>query len=548
MSDHIQIGATAPRIQYTADGAQTVFPYPFPIFEAADLEVYLDAVAQSSGFTVSGVGISAGGSVLFASAPAAGALVTLRRNIAIARTSDFQEGGALRAKVLNDELDRLTASLQQVATALGRSLVLSPVDPADGLVLPSLAERAGALLGFDASGLPYAFNAATFKGDKGDKGDKGEDGLGIGDMRSANNLSELADAAAARLNLALGSAALAATADFATASHTHVMADVTDFSGGADQTARDQIALTNLRLLLNSSVASGALAQGYQWELASDEWAAASTNQIFTSSTPNYYGNPGGYSSNLIPTMTGNTAPSGVASASCVETAGQEYYAFDASNSTGWWTPAGTTTGWLAYQFASSTVVNKYAITDAGNVATAPKAWTFEGWSGSAWIVLDTRSGVTFSGGQTQAFTFSNSTAYLKYRLNVTQNGGHGTYLGVATLAMFSAMTPANMTLISPTAISVASPPIRIAAYFLWKDDSGSAELGTDLTVELSRDGGTTWTASTITPLAAFDGAYSVIKARADVSEQPSGTSLRMRIKTLNNKAQRIAAPVIYEE
>ena len=52
MAIHIQIGDISPRIQYTGNGSQTVFTYPFPIFTAADMEVWLDNVKQSTGFTV----------------------------------------------------------------------------------------------------------------------------------------------------------------------------------------------------------------------------------------------------------------------------------------------------------------------------------------------------------------------------------------------------------------------------------------------------------------------------------------------------------------
>ena len=68
---HIQIGDITPRIQYTGDGVQTLFTYPFPIFQAADMEVFLDNVKQATGFTVNGAGQSAGGDVTFDSAPAA---------------------------------------------------------------------------------------------------------------------------------------------------------------------------------------------------------------------------------------------------------------------------------------------------------------------------------------------------------------------------------------------------------------------------------------------------------------------------------------------
>lgn len=156
MSDHIVIGDIRPRIQYTADGTQQDFTYPFPIFAAADLKVYLADAPQAAGFAVSGAGQSAGGSVHFDAPPAAGTRVTLVRALAIARTSDFQEGGAFRAKTLNDELDRQTAFIQEVGERIERAIVAAPTESAAPLVLPPPVERAGALLGFDAAGAPIA--------------------------------------------------------------------------------------------------------------------------------------------------------------------------------------------------------------------------------------------------------------------------------------------------------------------------------------------------------------------------------------------------------
>ncbi|MBF0093256.1 MAG: hydrolase, partial [Alphaproteobacteria bacterium] len=126
MPTHIQIGDTAPRAQYTANGTQTVFPYPFAIFLVSDLEVYLADALQSSGYAVSGAGADAGGNVTFAAAPASGAVVTLRRRLAIRRTTDFQDNGLFRAKVINDELDYQTAAIQQVADDVTLALKRSP--------------------------------------------------------------------------------------------------------------------------------------------------------------------------------------------------------------------------------------------------------------------------------------------------------------------------------------------------------------------------------------------------------------------------------------
>lgn len=138
MPTHIQIGDVTPRIQYTGDGTQTAFTYIFPIFEDADMQVYLDNAKQSSGYTVTGAGESSGGSVTFDVAPPVSVTVTLARRIAIERVSDFQESGEFRSKVINDELDYLTASLQQVADDQSRSAQISVTDPSSpDVTLPS---------------------------------------------------------------------------------------------------------------------------------------------------------------------------------------------------------------------------------------------------------------------------------------------------------------------------------------------------------------------------------------------------------------------------
>lgn len=154
MAEHITIGDVAPRIRYVANGVVSTFSYPFAIFAAEDLEVYLGATRQVTGYTVAGAGNSAGGSVTFAIAPVAATIVTLRRRRAIKRLTDFQEGGEFRAKTINDELDILTAVDQQIGDDLTRALRLDATDADVSMVLPPAAQRAGRYLGFDAAGAP----------------------------------------------------------------------------------------------------------------------------------------------------------------------------------------------------------------------------------------------------------------------------------------------------------------------------------------------------------------------------------------------------------
>lgn len=160
MAEHIKIGDVAPRVQYVADGVQTEFTYPFPIFAARDLEIRLDGAVVAGGFVVTGAGASEGGSVIFAEPPAAGVRVTLRRRLPIARVTDFQNNGLLRARTLNDELDYQVAVIQELAEELARSLRIGPAD-GGALLLPPREARANRALGFDSLGNVTVFDRNT---------------------------------------------------------------------------------------------------------------------------------------------------------------------------------------------------------------------------------------------------------------------------------------------------------------------------------------------------------------------------------------------------
>jgi hypothetical protein len=158
MAEHIRIGDVAPRVQYVADGTQSVFAYPFPIFSATDLECLVNGERRETGFTIQGAGQSEGGSVTFAAAPAAGTRITLRRRMRVQRVTDFQPNGLLRADTLNDELDYQVAALQEIRDELASSLRADPSDPPAGLTLPPRAGRANRVLGFDSTGAIALFD------------------------------------------------------------------------------------------------------------------------------------------------------------------------------------------------------------------------------------------------------------------------------------------------------------------------------------------------------------------------------------------------------
>jgi len=154
MTDHIKMPDVAPLTRDVANGTQTVFSYPFPIFASEDLKVYFDGAPQYSGFDVAAAGETGGGTITFDAAPPAGTILTLERRLPLERMTDFLEGGDFSAQAINNELDYLTGSIQQVDRDLSPMLRYSDHETPANVILPDRASRAGKALGFDGDGNP----------------------------------------------------------------------------------------------------------------------------------------------------------------------------------------------------------------------------------------------------------------------------------------------------------------------------------------------------------------------------------------------------------
>lgn len=164
MAGQMLVGAVVPRIQYEADGWQTEFPFPFVIFKAGDLQVFIDEAlraSQGGGYTVDGVASNDGGTVVFSTPPPNGARITLRRKLTLERLTNFQDGGAFRARVLNDQLDFLTAALQELEAQLDRAAVKAPTadDPVSVTLPPAVAGKA---IGWSDDGLSLVNDPTDF--------------------------------------------------------------------------------------------------------------------------------------------------------------------------------------------------------------------------------------------------------------------------------------------------------------------------------------------------------------------------------------------------
>ncbi|MCY1023357.1 SBBP repeat-containing protein [Pyxidicoccus sp. MSG2] len=129
---------------------------------------------------------------------------------------------------------------------------------------------------------------------------------------------------------------------------------------------------------------------------------------------------------NMVPVMTGASTPSGLVSRSGVfSTSYEAWQAFDGTNSM-WLSLENQTPAWIGYQwFNGAKTIQRYAITYTnGSITTrSPKQWTFEGWNGSAWVVLDTRTNqVNWAGFERREYAVPSPGAYTRYRLNVTDD------------------------------------------------------------------------------------------------------------------------------
>ncbi len=152
------VGSGVPYNAYTGNGVTTVFAYGFTLLNEDDLLVTINGTVTSS-YTVSGVGVAAGGSITFSSAPANGAAVLLQRVIQLVRDAEYQTDGDLQANTLNADFDRLWIAVQQNAAIAERS-IRAPV-PETLTALPASASRLGLMPYFDASTGDVALSTFT---------------------------------------------------------------------------------------------------------------------------------------------------------------------------------------------------------------------------------------------------------------------------------------------------------------------------------------------------------------------------------------------------
>ena len=160
----IDVSNNNPRIEYAvAEGVtQTVFSVPFDYFEDSDVSLYVDGTLKTLGvdYTMTG-GDGSTGTITFVTATppevqqvtgaAGGSVVVIVRHVALERVTDFVAGQDINRAALNTQLDTIVAQIADLDDRVDRTIHLSDSAISAGLTIPSLDDRKGKGLQFNAS-------------------------------------------------------------------------------------------------------------------------------------------------------------------------------------------------------------------------------------------------------------------------------------------------------------------------------------------------------------------------------------------------------------
>jgi len=169
------ISSTTVKNSYSGDGSTTTFTYTFKIFQDSDIQVIIRSSTGTetiktltTHYTVTGAGVSSGGTVVFTSGniPTSTQTVVLRRNIPQTQAIDYIANDPFPAESHEEGLDRATMAIQQIQEEVTRSLKLSKTNTMTSTEFTvGAADRANKILSFDSSGeLSVTQELGTYQG------------------------------------------------------------------------------------------------------------------------------------------------------------------------------------------------------------------------------------------------------------------------------------------------------------------------------------------------------------------------------------------------
>lgn len=165
------------RNDYDGDASTADYIYSFKIFNKSHVKVVISdtiviaddvTLVEGTDYTVSGVGLTGGvitlvdgTGLLVGGFLPVGKHISIIRSVPLVQESTFSNQGRNFPETMENALDYLMMVAQQQQDELNRALKVldSQATSSSSLVFPSVATRAGMLLGFDAQGDPIAVSA-----------------------------------------------------------------------------------------------------------------------------------------------------------------------------------------------------------------------------------------------------------------------------------------------------------------------------------------------------------------------------------------------------
>lgn len=134
------VSSTAVRMNYTGTGLVTTYPYNFKIHAASELEVRqsdssdenAEVLILDTDYTVSGVGLDAGGNVELTSALADGYNLAITRVSSRTQALDLVQNGAYNAEAIETQLDKIVLQIQELTDDIARAVKVSRTSGASG--------------------------------------------------------------------------------------------------------------------------------------------------------------------------------------------------------------------------------------------------------------------------------------------------------------------------------------------------------------------------------------------------------------------------------
>ena len=159
------VSALNTRNDITATSEQATFTYTFMVLAATDMTVYQNGALLASGYTVTGVGSTTGGTVVLDTGALTGQIVSLVLAMPLDRTTNYQNSGDFLASDVNADFDKIYVGAIQNENWIDRGLRLQEVEPPTAgvdMTLPLKADRLGKLLAFDsATGGPIVLDSSA---------------------------------------------------------------------------------------------------------------------------------------------------------------------------------------------------------------------------------------------------------------------------------------------------------------------------------------------------------------------------------------------------